>query len=137
MIADCLLDTNVLVYAVDSTPGNRRKREVSIGLLESLDFGVSAQVLQEFYVTVTQKLEQPLAPGVAVQFVQRLSMLPVVATDADLVSEGILCSLANHISYWDAAIIAAAERLSAQTIYSEDLNHGQIYGTVRVLNPYL
>ena len=137
MIADCFLDTNVLVYAVDSTPENGRKREISIGLLESLDFGVSAQVLLEFFVTVTRKLELPLVPGAAVQFIQRLSLLPVVATDADLVFEGILCSLENHISYWDGAIIAAAQRLEAATLYSEDLNHGQVYGTVRVVNPYL
>ena len=137
MIADCLLDTNVLVYAVDSTPGNERKREISIGLLESLDFGVSAQVLQEFYVTVTRKLEQPLAPRMAVQFVQRLSLFPVVAIDADLVSEGILCSLVSRISYWDGAIIAAAQRLEAAILYSEDLSHGQVYSSVEVVNPYL
>ncbi len=41
------------------------------------------------------------------------------------------------LSYWDGAIIAAAQRLEAATLYSEDLNDGQVYGTVRVVNPYL
>ncbi|MGH9483108.1 MAG: hypothetical protein ACRD1L_13550 [Terriglobales bacterium] len=40
------------------------------------------------------------------------------------------------VSYWDAAILAAAEALGAHTVYSEDLNHGQRYGQVRVLNPF-
>lgn len=40
------------------------------------------------------------------------------------------------ISYWDAAILAAAEALGADTVYSEDLSHGQRYGRVRVVNPF-
>jgi predicted nucleic acid-binding protein len=42
-----------------------------------------------------------------------------------------------RMPYWDAAIIAAAERLQAEVVYSEDFNHGQSYGRVRVVNPYL
>lgn len=137
MNADCFLDTNILVYAVDSTPTNLRKKEISLDLMESRDFGVSAQVLQEFYVTVTRKLERPLDPKLAVQFIERLSELPVVPTDADLVFEGILGSLKNQISYWDAAILAAAGRLEAATLFSEDLNHGQVFGSVKVINPFL
>lgn len=137
MNADCFLDTNILVYAVDSTPENLRKKEISLDLMESRDFGVSAQVLQEFYVTVTRKLERPLDPKLAVQFIERLSELPVVPTDADLVFEGILGSLKNQISYWDAAILAAAGRLEAATLFSEDLNHGQVFGSVKVINPFL
>ena len=40
------------------------------------------------------------------------------------------------ISYWDAAILVAAEALGARTVYSEDLNDGQQYGQVRVVNPF-
>jgi predicted nucleic acid-binding protein len=42
-----------------------------------------------------------------------------------------------HISYWDGAIVAAAEALGATVLYTEDLNHGQRYGTVRVENTFL
>ena len=42
-----------------------------------------------------------------------------------------------RISYWDAAVLAAAEALGAHTVYSEDLNNGQQYGRVRVMNPFL
>ena len=137
MTAECFLDTNVLVYAVDSDPESIRKREISLDLMESLDFGVSAQVLQEFFVAVTRKLEIPLEPGKAAQFIERLSRLPIVVTDADLVLEGVLGSIKNRISYWDAAILAAAGRLGVKVVYSEDLNHGQLFGSVRVVNPYL
>jgi predicted nucleic acid-binding protein len=41
------------------------------------------------------------------------------------------------ISYWDAAILAAAKQLGCHTVYSEDLNHGQDYDGVRVVNPFL
>jgi predicted nucleic acid-binding protein len=137
MTAECLLDTNILVYAVDSTPEYSGKRKISLELMDSRDYGVSAQVLQEFYVTVTQKLEQPLSTKKATQFVEKLSQLPVVPTDVDLVLVGILFSLRHRISYWDGAILAAAERLGAKTLYSEDLNSGQSFGPVRVVNPYL
>ncbi|MEZ5276821.1 MAG: PIN domain-containing protein [Opitutaceae bacterium] len=137
MIAEFFLDTNILVYSVDSDPENVRKREISLDLMESLDFGVSAQVLQEFFVTVTRKLETPLEPGKAAVFVEKLSRLPVVVTDADLVMEGVLGSIRNRISYWDSAILVAAGRLGSRVVYSEDLNHGQVFGSVRVVNPYL
>jgi predicted nucleic acid-binding protein len=41
------------------------------------------------------------------------------------------------ISYWDAAIVAAAEALNCETVYSEDLNNGQVYGGVRVVSPFV
>ena len=49
----------------------------------------------------------------------------------------IVISLQHRISYWDGAILAAAERLGAEIVYTEDLSHGQTYGPVRVLNPFL
>ena len=49
----------------------------------------------------------------------------------------IVISLQHRISYWDGAILAAAERLGAEIVYTEDLSHGQTYGPVRVVNPFL
>ncbi|MDA0348985.1 MAG: PIN domain-containing protein [Verrucomicrobia bacterium] len=137
MTADCLIDTNVLVYAVDSSPANIRKKEVAMTLIETADFGLSAQVLQEFYVTVTRKLEVPLSPEVALAFLDRFHVFPMVVTDFGIITEGIRNSVKFQISYWDGAIIAAAERLKANTLYSEDLNHDQHYGAVRTVNPFI
>lgn len=136
MTADCLLDTNVLVYAVDATPAHRQKKLKALQLIQQTDFGLSAQVLQEFYVTVTRKLSHPLSPEAAVAFIDPLSAFPCIATDQGLVIEGIRNSVKFQVSYWDGAVLAAACRLHAQILYSEDLNPGQCYGSITVINPF-
>ena len=136
MTADCLLDTNVLVYSVDATPANRAKHLRAVELIETVDFGLSAQVLQEFYVTVTRKLAKPLAPTEALEILDRLGAFPTVTVDQKLVIEGIRHSVRYQISYRDGAILAAAERLGARIVYSEDLNHGQSYGFTSVVDPF-
>ncbi len=126
----------VLVYAVDATPGNAAKREAAIQLIATADFGLSAQVLQEFYVTVTRRLAKPLGPDQAMVFLDRFRAFPILTVDTGLVYEGARNSMKFQVSYWDGAIIAAAERMCAKILYSEDLNHGQKYGTVEVVNPF-
>ena len=56
--------------------------------------------------------------------------------DAGLVKRGAAISARYQISYWDGAILAAAEALGAPVLYSEDLSHGQTYGSVKVVNPF-
>ena len=137
MSAEVFLDTNVLVYAVDTATATSRKRTRGRDLIREGNFGVSGQVLQEFYVVTTRKLAKPLPPGVAARWVARLSTAAFVPTDASLVKAAIEASIRWRISYWDAAIVAAAEALGARTLYSEDLSHGQVYGSVTVRNPFL
>jgi predicted nucleic acid-binding protein len=136
MPVEAFLDTNILLYSISSHPSEAEKREKSRELIASVDFGVSAQVLAEFYVTATQKIAQPLSEEHAVQVVTKLIRLPVVAIDADLVLEAIALRQRHGIAYWDGAIIAAAQRLGTKTIYSEDLAHEQVYGSVQVINPF-
>ncbi len=137
MSVEAFLDTNVLVYAVSSSPAEAAKKERALGLIEHVDFGLSAQVLQELYVTVTRKIARPLPPDAAVSLLDELRSFPVVPTDYALVVAGIEASLRLGISYWDGAIVAAAESLGASILYTEDLGHGQHYGSVRVVNPFL
>jgi predicted nucleic acid-binding protein len=101
------------------------------------DFGLSAQVLQEFYVNVTAKIARPLTPDEAAALLEEFRTFPVVWTDYPLIVSGIETALRFGISYWDGAIIAAAERLGASTLYTEDLNHGQRYASVQAVNPFL
>lgn len=136
MFAECLLDTNILVYAVDASAENRLKQQIARDLIARSDFGTSAQVMQEFYVTVTRKLKTPLPPEDALAFLEKLSAFTVVPTDYGLICEAVRSSVKYQVSYWDAAVIAATERLKAQTLFSEDLNHGQQYGSVTVVNPF-
>lgn len=115
----------MLVYAVDNDPAGLTKKKAAMELLEHADFGLSAQVLQEFDVTVTRKIEVPLSPDEALAYLVRLEAFPAVPVDAALITDGIRNSVRYQISYWDGAILAAADRLGSRTVYSEDLNHGQ------------
>lgn len=136
MPVDAFIDTNIIVYSVSSHPPEKGKREQARTLLGAVDFGTSAQVLSEFYVTATQKIAEPLSEAQALQVVARLTRLPVMAIDSDLVLEAIALKQQHRVSYRDAAIIAAAHRLGAKTIYSEDLAHEHLYGLVKVINPF-
>ena len=105
--------------------------------MQRSDFGLSAQVLQEFYVTVTRKIRKPLSPELAVALMGEYRVFPTVPTDYPLIVAAVELSIRYGISYWDGAIVAAAEALEAPTLYTEDLAHGQRYGNVLALNPFL
>ena len=136
MSVDCFLDTNVLVYAAAGRGAEEAKRKRALELIENEDFGLSAQVLQEFYVTVTRKLDRGSSAEQALEWMEQLEAFPCLAIDNALVKISAEISERYQIAYWDAAIIAAAEALGAETLYSEDLNHGQRYGSVRVKDPF-
>ncbi len=136
MSADIFLDTNILVYAVDTTRGAAHKRQIAREILRRGGFGISTQVLQEFFVTVTRKLKRPLSASTAARWVDQLCCAELIGLDVSLVKLGIAYSSRYQISYWDGAIIAAAEALGASKLYSEDLSDGQSYGSVKVVNPF-
>jgi predicted nucleic acid-binding protein len=137
MSVECFLDTNVLVYAVSSSEAEADKSLRALDLVQRSSFGLSAQVLQEFYVTVTRKIRRPIPPDLAVALMDEYRVFPMVPTDYPLIVAAVELSLRYGISYWDGAIVAAAEVLGAPTLYTEDLAHGQVYGTVRAVNPFL
>jgi predicted nucleic acid-binding protein len=137
MSVECFLDTNILVYAVSSAEDEKAKSARALALVQQSDFGLSAQVLQEFYVTVTRKMRKPLKPELAVALMDEYRVFPMVATDYPLIVAAVELSLRFGISYWDGAILAAAQAIEAPVLYTEDLNHGQQYGSVRVVNPFL
>jgi predicted nucleic acid-binding protein len=136
MIASVFFDTNVLVYAAVGSGRDEFKRKRALELIESTEFGTSAQVLQEFFVTVVKKASRPLSPAQALEWMEQWTAFPCLAVDHQLVRIAVEYSARYAISYWDAAILAAAEALGAHTLYSEDLSDGQQYGGVRVVNPF-
>jgi len=136
MTASVFLDTNVLVYAAAGTGQNQRKRERALQLIETEDFATSAQVLQEFFVTVVKKAARPLSAAQALEWIEQFTAFPCQDIDQQLVRIAIERSERYMISYWDAAVLAAAEALGTHTVYSEDLNDGERYGRVRVVNPF-
>ena len=129
-------DTNVLVYAAVGTGKDESKRKRALDLIQSEDFGTSAQVLQEFFVTVVRKALRPLSAAQALEWIEQWAAFPCQPIDRELVQIAVALSERFTISYWDAAILAAAEALGSRIVYSEDLNDGQQYGEVRVINPF-
>ncbi len=137
MSVDCFLDSNVLVYASVGRFAEPAKYRTARKVISENDFGISGQVLAEFYVTATRKSDQPLSADDAIGWIDDLRDRPCAAIDYDLVMKAIGIGRRYQIAYWDAAIIAAAERLAAPVLYTEDLSHGQFYGSVRAVNPFL
>ena len=138
MRIECFLDTNVLIYAAMGRLDEPRKFDVASALVESKDFGLSGQVLAEFCVNAMRQARgrKPLTETELDLWMGLLGDYPIQAVDAGLVQMGLAYSRRFRISYWDAALIAAAERLEAPILYTEDLNHNQLYGSVRVVNPF-
>lgn len=88
-------------------------------------------------MVATRKAEVPLNPATALDWIEQLEVFPCAETTPALVKLGAVISERYRISYWDGAILAAAESLGAPVVYTEDLNDGQTYGEVRAVNPFL
>ena len=131
------IDTNVWVYAVDDADPDKQARARALTAPGTgSDIVVSTQVLSEFYVATTRKLERPLTEVDAAAMVGRLSELTVVPLDADLVASAIAGSREWHISLWDALILQAATASACDVVVSEDLGDDRAYGAVTVRNPF-
>lgn len=133
---ECFLDTNILLYAASRNPADLAKKKIAIELMAEKQFGLSAQVLAEFYTIATKKADFRMAAERALEWIENLEEFPCLAVDAGLVKTAAEASARFAISYWDGAILAAARAMGAPVLYSEDLNHGQNYDGVRVANPF-
>jgi predicted nucleic acid-binding protein len=131
------VDSNILIYAHDRDAGSRRERarQICESLWHERTGCMSVQVLQEFYVTVTRKLRTPVARAQARELVRAYSSWVLSPTTPETVVRATELSEAAEIGFWDALIVAAAEQSGADTLYSEDLNDGQVIAGVRVVNP--
>jgi predicted nucleic acid-binding protein len=132
------VDTNILIYAYDATAGVKHEQAKTLiaELWESRLGCLSIQVLQEFYVTVARKVARPLAGDVAAEVVADLAAWRVHAPIVEDVNQAIAIHRRYAISFWDAMIIRSAAQLGCATLWSEDLNAGQVYEGVRVGNPF-
>lgn len=136
MIAEVMVDTNVLVYAASTLASDADKARIARDLLFNQSVGLSAQVMQEFLVVSTRKVRKGWSLDDALDWIEALEDFPCLPVDSSLVRFGAELSIRYRLSYWDGAILAAAHRLEASILYTEDLNHGQLYGSVRVENPF-
>jgi predicted nucleic acid-binding protein len=135
-VADVLLDSNVLVYALSDDPSEREKRNAAARLLGEQDFGTSYQVLMETWVVATRKMANPVPEKKVAAFLNQILVFPSVPGTPDLYRQALRLSRLYHIHPYDAAIVAAAHELDARIVYSEDLSDGQEYDGVSVINPF-
>jgi predicted nucleic acid-binding protein len=137
IVSKIFIDTNILVYSLDNY--DKRKKQKSRQIIEdviSKEIAViSTQVLQELYVAGTTKLK--IDPILMKNILHSFENLEVVIVDTNLIKDAIDTSILNKLSFWDSLIIVAAEKANCKLLYTEDLNHGQIFRGVRVENPYL
>ncbi|MDD4101633.1 MAG: PIN domain-containing protein [Kiritimatiellae bacterium] len=130
------LDTNIVVYANDTRDKRKQKRCIEIieRALTTGDATVSTQVLFEYANVALTKLAQSAA--VIRRQIELLSTLPVIPQSAALAIRATEIKELYGLSFWDAAIIAAAAEGGCSQILSEDMNTGQIYCGIRLVNPF-
>ncbi len=130
-------DTNVLVYCIDTS--DIRKQKLALEVVASCGnagLGIlSTQVLIELYNTLVRK--QKLPDATAEQVILAYNDWTCINSDAGLIQDAVTLSIQYKKSIWDAMVISAALRSGAQTLLSEDMQHGQRFDTLTIVNPFL
>jgi predicted nucleic acid-binding protein len=132
------VDTNVLVYAHDAGAGDRHHLATRLvrDLWESRRGVVSTQVLQEMWVNLRKKAARPVSRDEALALIEDYGRWQVVVNTTASVVEAIRLEERFGLSFWDALIVQAAQSAGVEVLYSEDLSNGQVYGSVRVVDPF-
>src|SRR5262245_33902179 len=122
MNAEVFVDTNVFLYSIDDEPTSAAKRDLARQLLLSERWAWSAQVAAEFFVNATSsKRKFRLSSADASAFLETWFAYPTQPVTIDLIRAAVGIHQRFQLSYWDAAIVAAAKQLGCRTVYSEDL----------------
>lgn len=131
------VDTNILLYAISTQPEEAEKNQKAKAILRDPDLTLSVQVLQEFYVQATRPTRtDPLTHQEAAALIQYWLRHCVVPLTVQVMQDALDIKKRCQTSYWDAAILAAAAVAGCSELLSEDLNPGQNYDTIRVINPF-
>jgi predicted nucleic acid-binding protein len=132
------VDTNILVYAedVDAKRKHEVARDLVLQLWDDREGVLSIQVLQEFFVCVTRKLKKPLSSAKAEAIVEEYLTWTVIENTGRLLTHAIALQRQAQLSFWDALVVQAAIETGCDRLYSEDLNPGQKFGAVTVVNPF-
>jgi predicted nucleic acid-binding protein len=132
------VDTNILMYAHDTAAGEKheRARGVVQELWRDRSGAVSTQVLQELCVNLRRKTARPPDAKATREIVTDYLTWHVVVNGGASILDALEIEERYKVSFWDALVIVAAQECGARVLYSEDLSDGQIYGSVRVVNPF-
>lgn len=131
------LDTNILLYSISARPEERPKRLRAIELLDLSDHSLSTQVLQEFFVQSTRPTKVDAIPTEDARLlVQAFMRFRTQDITVAIVMAALDIAARHSLSYWDSAIVAAAQALNCETLYSEDMSHGTTIGGTTIVNPF-
>jgi predicted nucleic acid-binding protein len=138
MTALAFVDTNVLVYARDRSEADKQRRaaEWMAALWDSRTGRVSYQVLQEYYVTATRKLDPPRCAEDVREDVWSLRAWKPQAVDYPTLETAWRVQDRYGLSWWDALVVASAVRVGARWLLTEDLQDGQDLLGVTVVDPF-
>ena len=132
------VDTNVIVYSRDAS--EPRKQTLAMQwmkhLWETRTGLLSFQVLQEYYITVTEKLHPGLEKAAAQDAIRSLFSWKPIAIDVHVMERVWLIQTRYMLSWWDALIVSAAQISDCSYLLSEDFQEGQKYGNLKVINPF-
>ena len=137
MTADCFLDTNLFLYAFSSAAEDEQKRGICEKLIAEKGVGISAQVLQEFISNALRKASLGISEEGIDVMLEIAGDLQVAPMTHELVIRAVTLRRQYQLSHWDSTILAAAEGMECSVLYSEDFSHGQSFGAVQVINPFL
>ena len=138
-VTNLLVDTNVLVYAYDRSEPVKQKRALEIlDDLAKAEIGVlSAQVLSEFFNSVTRKIVSPLSVADAYERVKNYVAAWTILDLTELVVLEAARGVRDHqFSFWDAQIWAVARLNQIPLVLTEDFQTGAVVEGVRFLNPF-
>jgi predicted nucleic acid-binding protein len=133
------VDTNILVYAYDSSAGKKWKAASDIlSLLWANRTGIiSTQVLQEFFVALTQKVNHPVVPKVGKEIISDYLRWPVVVNNTKSILRAIDLKEKYHFPFWDSLILQAAMYAESDYLLTEDFQDGQSIESITIVNPFL
>ena len=130
------VDTNILVYAADEKTPVARETVIARELLLLPGLNISVQVLSEFIVSARHPHKLGLSPGRQAEWIEQWLAYPIAPLTCDTFLDSIRIHDRYQLSHWDSLIIATARECGCDTLFSEDLQHGQDYDGIRVVNPF-
>jgi len=132
------VDASILIYSEDGA--DRAKQQAALAWLTVLwrrGLGrTSTQVLNEFYLLATRKIQPPMPAGDARAEVRRYALWQPWQTDHATVESAWAVESRYGLHYRDSLVVAAAQHLACRYLLSEDLAHEQHFGGVQVINPF-
>ena len=139
MSARFFLDTNIFVYTFDTDTPAKAKKALQL-VRRAVDTGqgiVSYQVVQEFFNVALRRFALPLTVAEAEQYlVTVFRPLLAVHSSPALYQEALHLSGKHRLAWYDSLIVAGALEGNCETLFSEDLQHGQVLEGLRVENPF-